>query len=37
VNLNDPNKHLFGGFSDSAFKVIGLLETVGRGTWPWES
>lgn len=36
VDLNEPGKYLFGGFSDAAFRVIGLLESTNRGTWPWQ-
>ncbi|TQN33214.1 hypothetical protein FHX37_3219 [Haloactinospora alba] len=31
------NRHLFGGLSDAAFRMIPLLEAGERGHWPWES
>lgn len=30
------NRHEFGGFSDSAFKIMQTLEAGRDGRWPWE-
>jgi hypothetical protein len=37
LNLNQPNRYLFSGFSDSAFRLIGLLEAGHDAGWPWEA
>lgn len=31
-----PNRHVFGGLTDAAFKMIPWLEQTGNGRWPWE-
>lgn len=30
------NRHVFGGLSDSAFKLIPILESGSNAGWPWE-
>ncbi|GAB2599701.1 TROVE domain-containing protein [Streptomyces capparidis] len=32
----ERNRHTFGGLTDTAFRMIGLLESGRDGTWPWE-
>jgi len=32
---NKPGRHLFAGFSDTAFKMIGLIEAGESAAWPW--
>ncbi|MEV7122310.1 TROVE domain-containing protein [Kitasatospora griseola] len=32
-----PHRHLFGGLSDAAFRLVPLLEAGGLDRWPWES
>ncbi|GLW75413.1 RNA-binding protein [Kitasatospora phosalacinea] len=31
-----PNRHVFGGLSDAAFRLVPLLEAGGAEQWPWE-
>ncbi|MFI9330247.1 hypothetical protein ACIGZJ_22210 [Kitasatospora sp. NPDC052868] len=31
-----PNRHVFGGLSDAAFRLVPLLEAGGTEQWPWE-
>lgn len=31
------NRHCFGGLSDSAFKLVSLLEAGRNAAWPWET
>lgn len=33
---NTDGRYLFGGFTDSAFKLISLLEAGRDANWPWE-
>jgi hypothetical protein len=28
-------RHTFGGLSDAAWRLIPMLESVGKATWPW--
>lgn len=35
VNTNNQGHYLFGGFSDQAFNMIGLLEAGKNADWPW--
>jgi hypothetical protein len=37
TDLSVPNRYLIGGFSDAAFRLIGLLERGQRADWPWMS
>lgn len=32
----EGNRHVFGGMTDAAFKMIDLIERGRSGTWPWE-
>ena len=31
------NNHTMGGFSDSAFSMIPIIESLGNAKWPWEN
>ncbi|WP_327683582.1 TROVE domain-containing protein [Kitasatospora sp. NBC_00458] len=31
-----PKRHVFGGLSDAAFRLVPLLEAGGTEQWPWE-
>ena len=31
------NRHVFGGLSDAAFRMIPLIENGEQGRWPWEA
>ena len=35
VNLNQPGRYLFSGFSDAAFRLIPLIEHGLNADWPW--
>lgn len=37
VNLIEPGRYCFGGFSDSAFRLISLIEAGQDAGWPWEA
>lgn len=37
INTNTPGRYLLSGFSDNAFKLVGLLEDSVDATWPWET
>lgn len=30
-----PHRHAFGGLTDAAFRMVGLIEAGRRATWPW--
>ncbi|MGW0034551.1 TROVE domain-containing protein [Streptomyces sp. NPDC003314] len=30
-----PHRHTFGGLTDAAFRMVGLIEAGRDGTWPW--
>ncbi|WP_308285878.1 TROVE domain-containing protein [Actinoplanes hulinensis] len=30
-----PNRHVFGGLTDAAFRMVPLVEAGVRGGWPW--
>ncbi|MGK5641441.1 TROVE domain-containing protein [Streptomyces sp. URMC 126] len=30
-----PNRHTFGGLTDAAFRMVGLIEAGDAATWPW--
>ncbi|MFE5733263.1 TROVE domain-containing protein [Streptomyces sp. NPDC056528] len=30
-----PHRHTFGGLTDAAFRMVGLIEAGRGGTWPW--
>jgi len=32
-----PTRHGISGMTDSAFKLMAVIEQRARGTWPWES
>ncbi|MGP3971195.1 TROVE domain-containing protein [Streptomyces sp. 6N223] len=31
------NRHVFGGLSDQAFRLVGLVEAGADAAWPWEN
>ncbi|MFD5513611.1 TROVE domain-containing protein [Streptomyces sp. NPDC127051] len=33
--LAGPHRHTFGGLTDTAFRLIGLIEAGRTATWPW--
>lgn len=35
IDTNTRGRYLFSGFSDTAFRLIGLLESGANATWPW--
>lgn len=35
IDTNVSGRYLFSGFSDSAFRLIGLLEAGRNAEWPW--
>jgi hypothetical protein len=37
LNTNTPGRYLLSGFSDNAFKLVGLLEDSVGASWPWEN
>jgi hypothetical protein len=37
VNLIEPGRYLFGGFTDAAFRLISLIEAGQDAGWPWEA
>lgn len=36
IDTKNPNKYLLGGFSDAAFRIMGLVEAGANAQWPWE-
>lgn len=36
IDLMQPNRYCFGGFTDAAFRLISLLEAGSDVGWPWE-
>ncbi|MFC9944923.1 TROVE domain-containing protein [Streptomyces pratensis] len=30
-----PHRHTFGGLTDAAFRMVGLIEAGSRAAWPW--
>ncbi|WP_328923795.1 TROVE domain-containing protein [Streptomyces sp. NBC_00190] len=32
-----PHRHTFGGLTDAAFRMVGLIEAGRRAAWPWTS
>ncbi|MEV7394300.1 TROVE domain-containing protein [Streptomyces sp. NPDC091215] len=30
-----PHRHTFGGLTDAAFRMVGLIEAGREGAWPW--
>ena len=36
VDLNEPGRYLFSGFTDTAFRLVPLVETGLDAAWPWE-
>lgn len=30
-----PHRHTFGGLTDGAFRMVGLIEAGGHAAWPW--
>jgi hypothetical protein len=30
-----PNRHTFGGLTDAAFRMVGLIEAGREAAWPW--
>ncbi|MFD6971544.1 TROVE domain-containing protein [Streptomyces sp. NPDC059949] len=30
-----PHRHTFGGLTDAAFRMVGLIEAGGHAAWPW--
>lgn len=36
VDLNEPGRYMFGGFTDAAFRMVPLLEVGIDSGWPWD-
>jgi len=36
LDLNEPGRYLFGGFTDTAFRLIPLVEVGLDAAWPWQ-
>ncbi|MFI6642742.1 TROVE domain-containing protein [Streptomyces sp. NPDC050504] len=32
-----PHRHTFGGLTDAAFRMVGLVEAGRGGAWPWDA
>ncbi|MEV4947068.1 TROVE domain-containing protein [Streptomyces sp. NPDC053755] len=32
-----PHRHTFGGLTDAAFRMVGLVESGRRAAWPWSA
>ncbi|MEU4104847.1 TROVE domain-containing protein, partial [Streptomyces tanashiensis] len=32
-----PHRHTFGGLTDAAFRMVGLVEAGREALWPWAS
>ncbi|MEU6883571.1 TROVE domain-containing protein [Streptomyces sp. NPDC046712] len=32
-----PHRHTFGGLTDAAFRMVGLIESGRHPTWPWDT